>query len=260
MGRAVFDRYWNRRYAEKLSYPQAIELLKKHIPEFTGQNVTKELINKYRKELARKYHPDTGYVGDDLGLLNTALDILEQNPGGGSVDDNYDRPYRPERREKQEVPIWAWAGYSGGLPPQASISRESFEDINYIKKKAWEISGSNPKPSKHDEYTFHNFDGRYGRGMFTVYASEDTLKTIAGWMPVWDHFNRSKAILVSNPGFDRYMVFPVTGSQIGESIGFIESDSFNKNPFNDPHFERHLNQMLEREVSASQVHGTFRFR
>lgn len=117
-------------------------------------------------------------------MLNTALDVLENSNLTDGVEDYSGYTSRPGRRDKTNIPVWAWAGYSGGSPPTASIHTEDFTDYNFIKKKAWEISGSNPTPTKSDEYTFWNFDGRYGCGSFTIYANEDTLKTIAGWLPI----------------------------------------------------------------------------
>lgn len=251
MGRMIFEKYWRQRLAEKMTRGQAIQLLKKHLPQFSEQNLSRDQISKYRKELAKRYHPDTGYVGDDLSMLNTALDVLEKSNSEHGTED-YSGYTRPQGRgDKSNVPVWTWAGYSGGAPPMDSIYTEDFTDYNYIKKKAWEISGANPTPTKSDEYTFWNFDGRYGRGSFTVYANEDTLQTIAGWLPVWDSFNRSKAVLVSHIDFDRYMVFPVVNGKVQDSIGFIESDSFNRNPFNDQQFHHHLNRMLEKSFTGS---------
>lgn len=250
MGRAIFERYWKQRYAEKMTPQQALGLLQKHLPGVTTDSFSREQIGKYRRDLAKKYHPDTGYVGDDLALLNTALDILEKSPEDSVYEESPGyTSYR--KQDSSKVPVWAWAGYSGGYPPQASIYTEDYSDINFIKKKSWEISGAKSTPTKTDEYNFMNFDGRYGRGSFTVYANEDTLQTVAGWLVKWDSFNRSKAVVVGHQDFDRYMVFPVVNGQVLRSIGFIESDSFNRNPFNDQQFHRHLNQMLEKNLQPA---------
>lgn len=251
MGRELFEKYWRKRLAETMTRGQAIKLLKDYLPQFSEKNLSRETIGKYRKELAKRYHPDTGYVGDELSMLNTALDVLEKSISEQSPGDFSEYNYQSNRNDKSEIPVWAWAGYSGGAPPRANISTEDFTDYNYIKKKAWEISGSNPTPTKSDEYTFYNFDGRYGRGVFTVYANEDTLKTIAGWMVIWDSFHKSKAVLVSHIDFDGYMVFPVIKGRVQDPIGIIESNSFNGNPFNDPQFSHHLNEMLKKSFTRS---------
>jgi curved DNA-binding protein CbpA len=240
----------------EMSYEDALHLLLKYDRNFPKSEITDRIIKTYRRKFAKRYHPDTGYRGDDLKILNTALDVI-RDEGTGYDSSQFSRQTRQTTRrpggtpmdQYPNVPIWAWAGYSGGSPPFGDIHRQNYRDINYIKKKAWEMAGKPKRPTKSDEFTFWNFDGRYGRGVFSVFAKDKSniLTEIAKAMIAWDSFFKSKAVLIRKPN-GVTEVAPVKNGKIVQSGPWFmspSSSSFNLNPFNDSSFADKLNAMLD---------------
>jgi predicted nucleotidyltransferase len=219
-------------------------------------------VNRYRRKLAFKFHPDLGHSDVEIKDINNALDVIEKTIKGGGA---YFKPF-PSQTKTAYKPysgenVWRWAGWSGGSPPSDSIPPGL--NINYIKKKAWEKSGANPNPTKDDEFTFWNFDGRYSRGVFTIFSKKDMalLKEIASLMVEWDSYFESKAVAVTGKqiGHKKCLIFPVKKGSVSKKPFELEHDSFNLNPFNDNDFILVLNRRLGGKMeSKEERRETFR--
>lgn len=188
-----------------------------------------------RRQLAKNMHADVGGSHDGMALVNAAYDVLSAEPGKPAG------PYTPASPARETTPVWAWAGHSGGMPPQGSIYRNDYSDLNFFKKRMWELSGKSK-----EEWTIWNFDGRYFRGTLTVYGSEGIFNDMADAMRMWDRFHTSRAVFVSRKGERTLHLIWSDGEYRDPPIPF-EHDSFNANPGNDSMFmydlPSHLSQI-----------------
>lgn len=240
-----------RLLVEKTTLHQAEAVFAKYgVPN--ASSLSKEKLNVAYKKLARKYHPDINPINSEIiSRINDARDVLLAHVGRHKYDSysshrtqsnrngSYDRNDVTSHPSFHDYEPWSWAGYSGGIPNSDTI--RSGADINYFKKKAWEISGR-PTPSKNNEYTFWNFDGHYSRGVFSVYAVPETLFEISKMMIEWDNFNRSRAVLFSHHG--DFYVINVGGKEVDPPHP-MKHDSFNRNAFNDRYFVAELERFIE---------------
>lgn len=234
----------------EMTYYDAVEAFRSHGIEPT--ELSSEELKKVRNRLNMKLHPDRGGSVEDQQEINQAYDILKMNkPGQGPAytqrgaypgAQTYRRPPRSE-----ETPTWAWAGYSGGMPPMAHISREDYTDVNYIKKRMWELSGKSK-----DEWTIMGYDGRFFRAMTTVYGSPDIFNEMAEAMRTWQSHGGNpyptRAVFVEPRGdYELYLVY-LDGHFLGDNPTKMEHDSPNMNPANDQSFMRRLPDILD-EIS-----------
>lgn len=264
---------------EIITLSQAKSIIKKYNSSFNDWTNEKEL-NKLRRQLAVKYHPDKGNDPNIMRDINEAIDLLISN---SSSDSSYSEPsysssgpsysrkkpsyysYSDESenyyKTKQDtsnytedqlykgIPIWAWAGYSGGLPPSWN------ETIPYylLKKKAWELLGSPNKKNvtSRNNVTFTVFDGRYGRDIITLLSdinNYELLKDVCPHFIKWADFN-PKAIIMYNEDSNQdnnYIVAPVNNKIVSDTSEWftLGSESFNMNPFNDEYFVIELKDRL----------------
>lgn len=224
-------------YLEAMSFGDALKIVRKHDKDFPS-NPDTATINTYRKKFAKKFHPDIFNDTETLKDINTALDTLKK----GSGRDEYERH---NSSKKEGVPVWQTDSRSA----YNKINQEDYSDLNYIMKKAWELSGSNPNPTERDKTTFWNFDGKYSRGAFTVYANQrrPVQREIAKAMLKWDWINpNSKAVIAIPFGATSVTVFPVIDGDVEDSFDMPFGDSFNRNPFNDQQFVKRLQDWIER--------------
>lgn len=242
----ITEEKYYRILSEQISYTDAVDIFAKYGGRRIEGLSEIELRDLYRN-LVKKYHPDiTG--GDEAAIkdINVAYEKLKQGgntytPSGQRYDD-----YGPSKRTKADDPenVWAWAGYSGGVPP----STDHYQTVgsqNWIKKKAWEISGK-PNRSPQNEYTFWPFDGHHFRIPITTYGSPSTLFEISEMVKQWNMHGAAfkiKAVFTSQKSDYDNVIYLVNenGQPVKPPVKF-NHDSFNRNPGNDHHFVAQLRQ------------------
>jgi hypothetical protein len=138
--------------------------------------------------------------------INSAYSVLSNSSQKSSNEKSYDDYYsnnvyqqnrqqsnRRTRTSDTHYAGWAQAGWSGGLPNNDHIYNQNFQDLNYCKKMAWEISGKPPFDRNH-EYSFSIWDGNYFRGGFSVYAVPEKLFEISQMVSKWETYHRTVAV------------------------------------------------------------------
>lgn len=202
-----------------------------------------EKIKAARNKLIRSHHSDVNSGDDEAAkLINVSYDVLKNGYQGGFNDS----PFRPQSPAyKQEERNAPWQTDERG---SCSISRESYADINYVKKRMWEISGKS-----RTKYTIWAFDGRFFRGCITVFGSPEIFSEMAMAMVVWNGSGNpyaTRAVFVQeNHDPNLYLIY-LDKNMIVPPIE-MEHDSFNMNPSNDTSFMRRLPDMLDR-ISANR--------
>lgn len=216
--------------------------------------LSKDELKKAYRELSKAHHPDKGGKTINIQYINAAYDILSKSSGRSSsrepdqwryTQHGYRQPdnsYKSSRQasDQQFRQSWAWAGWSGGASPMDDYS-DSPQNINYVKKQAWEMSGQ-PTPSKKNEYTFWNWDGSYFRGVVTVYAKQDTdiLFKISEMVVKWDNFHKSVAVFFFNGAEPKRLFLINVRGKKADPVEEFEHNSFNNNPGNDKDFVNYL--------------------
>lgn len=232
----------------EMTMTDAIQAFRNHGVEPTGLSPD-QLKIEYRK-LAKKFHPDVN-SGDKtaeqkLKTVNAAYDVLKAGVGAPEQPRRPDsgRRYAHNPASREDTP-WAWAGYSGGLPPNANISSEDYRDGNYIKKRMWELNGGGG-----EEWTISGFDGSFFRHEITVYGSPKIFREMAKAMVFWQTKGANaypcRAVFVARRGAkDKklYLIF-ADGKFYDEPIEF-EHRSFNANASNDMSFVYGLPRKLD---------------
>lgn len=199
-----------------------------------------------KRRLARQHHPDVGGNTATMALINAAYDALTKENGNARQHYTGDEPAAQRWPDAEATPTWAWAGYSGGIPPRASISRQDYRDVNYIKKRMWELSGHSTQ-----QWHIQGFDGDFLRGFVTVFGSPKIFRDMAEAMVTWQTEGANsydcRAVLVSRRGSKDKTVLLIwaDGVYYGNDPIPIEHDSFNANAGNDPSFDRRLRQMID---------------
>lgn len=227
----------------EMTYGQAAAILRQH-----GLDPTlhpNELKPAFRKA-AMDLHPDRGGDLEAMQALNAAYDIVAKGAATSRSSAS------PSRSQSSATPVWAMAGYSGGYPPNANISRNDYTDMNFIKKRMWELSGKS-----RDEYTLMGFDGHFFRHTLTVYGSPTIFKKMAEALYTWQTIGgnsyacRAVFVFERGGGDDKIHLLYADGKGYWDNpIPFVHH-SFNLNPSNDQQFVRKLPQMLD----ALRDHG-----
>lgn len=220
----------------EMSYQDAVEVFAQF--GINVRNMDKDKIKQAHRRLIQKQHTDKGGSLETAQDLNAARDALikgEQVPSG---------PRSYQRPTSSQTPTWAWAGHAGGMPPSSQIYRENYRDLNYIKKRMWELSGKSKK-----EYTVQQFDGTFFRNIFTAFGSRKIFNEMAKAMKIWGESGNpydTRAIFISERrGKKLYLVY-LDGKFLGDDPYVFTHDSFNMNPANDQQFVRNLPGELDR--------------
>jgi curved DNA-binding protein CbpA len=235
-------------YFEAMSASEALKLLKKHDAEFPN-NPDETAINKFRKKFAKKFHPDISDDKESLKDINTALDTLKKNPGRS--DDYKSGRSSRESYSRTEVPVWQ----TDRRNPFNDIKKNDYNDINFIMKKAWELSGSNTKPTEQDKYIFWQFSEFKEEGAVTLYANDDAevqkelVKALLHWWRSRSGNGKKTTAIIIVDHDKNTKVFPVDGGNIGKPFDIDFGDSFNHNPFNDRYFTKSLQNALEKQMN-----------
>jgi len=231
-----------------------------------ASELEKDKLKDYYIALVKKHHPDAGGRNTDMQYINAAYDVLKQSfeksgsygsgdeswPHQKEYDDYFAHNTYQHQHQKRKSKSrddgpkgWAQAGWSGGAPFSGHIVHETFGDLNFCKKTAWEISGRPPFDKDH-EYTFWNWDGNFFRGVFSVYAIPEKLFDISKMMVEWDSWNHSAAVFVTQKTKpNKIYVVNVKGNKI-DPPRELEHDSFNSNPGNDNSFVNILRKEFTR--------------
>lgn len=131
-------------------------------------------LKKAHRKMVKQLHPDrSGGNLEKMQQVNAAYDVLKK---GG----DYETPRRPPQRKPEEDAPWAHAGWSGGMPNSSSIYRQDYRDMNYIKKRMWELSGHS-----NVQWIIQGFDGYFMRHSLTVYGSPKIFAQMAEAMITW---------------------------------------------------------------------------
>jgi curved DNA-binding protein CbpA len=145
----------------------AIMLFRRFGVDVTG--MSREAIKAARRDLLHRHHPDRGGDLDSAQLINAAYDLLKDGvPDEMFYSTDLDL-YEAHKAKNPGSPEWVWAGYFGGIP-DATIYRNDFSDVNFIKKSMWELSGQSRA-----EYTIWGFDGQRFHGI-SVFGSPKNLQ------------------------------------------------------------------------------------
>ena len=228
------------------------------------------------KNLLRHSHPDAGGNLEDAKLINTAYDVLKKpatsssgwgSDDGGSYEERprrernwYYDPGADARREQEKENSntkWAWAGYSGGMHDNPTIRVNNYTDVNFIKKRMWELSGEST-----EEWTIWGFDGAYLRHVTTVYGSPKIFAQMAEAMITWQTKGGNpyecRAVVVekrephrSKPYLDDdeeehtvYLIW-ADGVFYDKKPIPIRYETFNRNPGNDQSFRHRLRKLID---------------
>ena len=229
----------------EMSYQDAVQVYAQHGVDI--RNMDDAAIKKAYRRLMQKHHPDRGGNLETAQDLAAAQDALEK----GTSAPTPRQGYRGGRRStRSETPTWAWAGHAGGMPPSANIYSADYRDINYIKKRMWELSGKSK-----NEYTIWQYDGAYFRGVFSVFGSEKIFNEMAKAMRVWGSSGNpyhTRAIFVterkheSAPSERELKLIYLDGDFLGDDPFLLHHNSFNANPGNDEEFMRDLPNQLNK--------------
>ena len=243
----------------EMTYPEAVRVFKRNGIDVTGMDAN-QLKLAYRR-LIMANHPDRG--GDEAKAkdINGAYDVLEKgNPGGPRVDTSgfqwgpsttqQRHEQRKQQRENPQDDVWAQAGHSGGMRNSSSIYRNDYRDMNFFKKRMWELSGKSDK-----EWNIVAFDGSYFRSSITVFGSDKIFNDMADAMVIWNSHGgnpyKTRAVFVNrtNAPETLFLIY-LDGKHISPPVPF-RHDSFNANPGNDQQFVRSLPEKLDK-VKASR--------
>lgn len=161
---------------------------------------------KFFRKKGMEWHPDRNpgnkKAEADFKALSAANDILKHVA---------DAPARPTKQKPAEPPpppadpdtdIVAGRGYKqpftdfkskpaeeSGTPWQtdptgySEIKSENYTDINYFKKKMWEMSGKSK-----EKFSIYAFDGTSFQTKITVFGSEQIYEAMAKAMIIWNSY------------------------------------------------------------------------
>lgn len=242
----------------EMTWDEAAAVFRRH-----GVTIPATNLDQARKTLVKKHHPDTGGDTTAMALINAAYDVLKKNPtqpqpghayydpGAGDYDNrdpDEDEGWKPHedttrRDPRYTAPEWAWAGYSGGML-HPDIRQADYTDMNYIRKRMWELSGHSK-----ETWAIWGFDGAYLRVSVDVFGSAKIFPAMAEAMVTRQTSEgyRCRAVLVEAQATKEPVVHIIWADGIsyaGEPIP-VDYDSFNHNPGNDGTFRHRLIGLLD---------------
>jgi hypothetical protein len=162
--------------------------------------MTQTELRRHWRDLIKQFHPDRpenrGRAAD-AGAINAAYDALRQNmieheqaviEAAANAPDNiwkHDRaaiapPWQPDKNARNNV-----------------IQVASYRDVNYLKKRIWELS-----KGSQEIYTINAFGRTNFEGRTRVYGSQDVFDEMAKAMLIWNangsNVELTRAVLVSS--------------------------------------------------------------
>ncbi len=226
----------------EMSYQDAVQVFAQHGVDI--RNMDDAAIKKVYRRLIQKHHPDRGGDPNIAKDIVAAQDALEKGTSAPTPRQGY-RGANVRRSTRSEPPTWAWAGHAGGMPPSSNIYSADYRDINYIKKRMWELSGKSKK-----EYTVQQFDGTFFRHIFTAFGSRKIFNEMAKAMKMWGEsgnpYNTRAIFINERKGNKKLYLIYLDGKFLGDDPFVMTHDSFNANPGNDQEFVRNLPAELDR--------------
>jgi hypothetical protein len=205
-------------------------------------------LKKCRNRLMMQHHPDHTGNTKDAQRINGAYDILSgkqrPHPTLPTEDLHREGPAGDTQNAKYGASVWAYAGYSGGLRPDATISRSNYTDVNFIKKSMWELSSKSQQ-----EYEIWGYDGASFRNTVSVYGSTKIFSYMATAMielqTKGSHPCACRAVIVAEEGNRTFWLIYADGKYFDDPIS-LEHDMLNDNPGNDQVFKQGLSSLLDR--------------
>jgi hypothetical protein len=150
------------------------------------ETMTNEQLHRFRRDLIKTCHPDLPEnqgKNTDLGAINAAYDYLKSlgsTTFNSAVRSSIAPPWQPDKRTLNNT-----------------IRVESYRDVNYIKKRCWELSGHSD-----DIYTLDAFGKTTFEGRTLVYGSPSIFDEMAQAMLIWNanggKLSATRAIFVSS--------------------------------------------------------------
>jgi len=150
------------------------------------ETMSNEQLQKYRRDLIKQCHPDLPQnqgKATDLGAINAAYDYLKSlgsTAFNSSVRSTLAPSWQPDKRTTNNI-----------------IRVESYRDVNYLKKRCWELSGHSEKIYTLDAFGKTTFEGRT-----LVYGSPEIFEEMAQAMLVWNanggNIKATRAVFVSS--------------------------------------------------------------
>lgn len=174
--------------------------------------------------LVQKYHPDrTGGSSEILARINAAYDVLKgKTPSSQPPETGQQAPRQPAWQTDPRSTYNGWA-------------REDYTDLNWFKKRMWELSNQS-----RNKYTIWAFDGRYFRGTVTVFGSRDIYGEMAKAMVEYTTRGGNRypveAVFVQDENHPEVMMLVwQNGKNVRPPVP-LEHESPNNNPSNDKVF------------------------
>jgi hypothetical protein len=150
------------------------------------ETMSNEQLHRFRRDLIKKCHPDLPQnqgKATDLGAINAAYDYLKSlgsTSFNSAVRSTIAPPWQPDKRTNNNM-----------------IRVESYRDVNYIKKRCWELSGHSESVYTLDAFGTTAFEGRT-----LVYGSPEIYDEMAQAMLVWNanggKLTATRAVFVSS--------------------------------------------------------------
>jgi curved DNA-binding protein CbpA len=151
------------------------------------ETMSNEQLQQFRRDLIKKCHPDLPENQGkkaDLGAINAAYDYLKSlgsTSFNSAVRSRIAPPWQPDKRTNNNT-----------------IRVESYRDVNYLKKRCWELSGHSERVYTLDAFGRIAFEGRT-----LVYGSPAIFDEMAQAMLVWNanggNIKATRAVFVSSP-------------------------------------------------------------
>lgn len=216
---------------ESMNVEQARRIFAYHGADPT--NMSLEDLKAAYKKLVKRYHPDAeqGDV-DAMKEINVAYETLKTGQSSyGSISGD---------AVSDETPAWAWAGHSGGQRPRGNINRNDYTDMNFFKKRMWELSDKS-----REQWTIMQFDGHFFRHSITVFGSPEIFSDMAEAMIMWGSHGgnpySTEAVLVQRVKDPMKVYIIYANAEFFDDAPIeMEHDSMNSNPSNDTGFVREL--------------------
>lgn len=174
-------------------------------------------------KLVQQYHPDrTGGDSDAVARINAAYDVLKSQGNPASQQKTSSSNRQPEWQTDPR------SGYNGW-------AREDYTDVNWLKKRMWELSGH----SRH-KWTLWAFDGKYFRASVTVFGTRDLYGEMARAMVTYTSRGSNRypveAVFAQDQDHpDVIVLIWLDGKDVRPPVP-LEHESPNNNPSNDPRF------------------------
>lgn len=242
----------------EMSTPEALRVFQQH--GIDAQKMTPEELRLAYRRLIMQNHPDRGGDLETAKAINVAFDTLKngipQYRDSGSRSHWGGARYRPQREPEQDedqYPIWAQAGYSGGMKETGNIYRNNYTDLNFIRKKLWELNGKKTDQA----WTVRGHDGSYFRNIFTVWGSRATFPDMAQAMYQWQSQGASsynvEFIFASPRGqYNTLFLIFARGKNLGKTPMVFDMDEIGDPELSQQANDRKLIQAVQKRLGLNE--------